>query len=152
MMEFKVDKKSFTLIEVFIVVTIIIILAALTIPNIRRQRINSNEAAAISGLKTLHTALNTYKDISSVYPENLTILASGTSAFIPTVLVTACSSIGGLSENYHGYQFCYNRTNNYTYTCSAYPHPLNVTGTRFFRVTKSGVIEVELYGNWNPLE
>lgn len=152
MMEFKVDKKSFTLIEVFIVVTIIIILAALTIPNIKRQRINSNEAAAISGLKTLHTALGTYKDISSVYPDNLTILASGTSAFIPTVLVTACYGVGGLSDNYHGYMFCYSRPNNYTYTCTANPRILNVTGTRDFRVTKSGVIEVQLYGNWSPLE
>ncbi len=151
MIEFKAVKKSFTLIEIMLVIAIIAILAALTVPNIRRQRINANEASAISGLKTIHTALETYKDIYSAFPSGLAVLTTGTSAFIPSILITASYGFP-CPPDYNGYKLIYSRTDNYTYNCLASPCTINVTGTRYFRVTKSGIIEVQLYGNWGPLE
>ncbi len=159
MIEFKVAKKSFTLMEIMLVIAIIAILAALTIPNIQRQRINANEQAAISALKLIHTALETYKDIYSAFPANPTVLTSGPSPFIPSELLTFCgcdalsTPCPGCPDEYHGYQLCYRTLNNYTYYCSACPYTPNVTGTRYFRVTKSGVIEVRDSGGiYIPLE
>ena len=50
------NKKGFTFLEIMIVVAIIALLAAIAIPNLLRTRIQANESAAISSLKTITTA------------------------------------------------------------------------------------------------
>jgi len=144
-------KSGFTLIEIMFVVAILLVMVNLTIPNIQRSRMNANEQAAISGLRTLSTAMDTYLDTFNAYPPNLTALTNNP-AFIPNALVTNCSAVGGLVDQYHGYQYCYTRIANTEYNCSAIPRTANVTGTRSFRVTKSGVIEQLQGAAWTPME
>src|SRR5271163_4635514 len=85
-------QKGFSLIELLIVVAIILIIAAIAIPNLLRARIAANESSAVASIRTLNTSQISY---NSAYPTvgfaatlaNLSGTCTGT--VIPTS-ATAC--------------------------------------------------------------
>ena len=79
-------QKGFSLIELLIVVAIILIIAAIAIPNLMRARIAANESAGASTVRTLNTSEVTYSTTyaSMGYAPDLTTLGpNGVDCSVP---------------------------------------------------------------------
>src|SRR5258707_7502666 len=86
-------EKGFSLIGLLIVVAIILIIAAIAIPNLIRSKMAANEASAVASVRTINTAEVVYSstyNVPNVFSANLAGLGDGgtlgqcTSTFVPT--------------------------------------------------------------------
>src|SRR5690348_15865425 len=76
-------QKGFSLIELLIVVAIILIIAAIAIPNLLRSKIAANQASAVGSLRTLNIACIAFSTSYGHFPAalaNLGPMASGGTA------------------------------------------------------------------------
>ena len=129
-------QKGFSLIELLIVVAIILIIAAIAIPNLLRARIAANESSAVASIRTLNTAQISY---NSAYPTvgfaaGLSNLA-GTSCAPPTSAGACLIDTQLSSGSKSGYVFTMTGvtgTPASTYQAIATPSTPNQTGTRYF--------------------
>jgi type IV pilus assembly protein PilA len=131
-------QKGFSLIELLIVVAIILIIAAIAIPNLLRARISANESAAVGALRTLNTAQISY---NSTYPtvgfaNAMTNLAGTTCAGTAPTSTSAClidSALGAGTKS--GYLFALSGVSGTpaaSYNFVASPVGVNQTGVRYF--------------------
>ena len=137
-------QKGFSLIELLIVVAIILIIAAIAIPNLLRARIAANESSAVAAIRTLNTAQISY---NSTYPtigyaSTLGALA-GTSCAPPTSAGACLIDTALAAGTKSGYSFTLNNTTGTpvsTYNVSAAPIAPNQTGVRYFCSFADGVV------------
>jgi type IV pilus assembly protein PilA len=64
-------EKGFSLIELLIVVAIIMIIAAISIPNLLRSRMAANEASAVGSVRTINVAAFQYQSTYGAFPSAL---------------------------------------------------------------------------------
>ena len=136
-------QKGFSLIELLIVVAIILIIAAIAIPNLLRSKMAANEASAVASLRTLTTAAISYSSTYGGYPPTLTALGPVAAGVAPTSATADLVDIqlGTDPATKSGYTFTYTFASG-TYTLTANPVTVGVTGQRYFFTDPSGVIRV----------
>lgn len=79
----KRPKKAFTLIEIMITATVILLLASLAIPGFFRAMQFARDNVAIKNLKVISGALDTYADRNSgKYPPNESVLTSANPPYL----------------------------------------------------------------------
>lgn len=153
------DSQGFSLIELLIVVAIILIIAAIAIPNYLRSKIAANEASAAEHVRAITTAATVYNTTwNNGYPPNLPALggaaltATCTQAALLDQLITTPPFIKS------GYTFSYNGVGSntpavpgcprgfYSYLVAAKPTTVGATGERSFCSDLPGVIHFDITG------
>jgi type IV pilus assembly protein PilA len=129
-------QKGFSLIELLIVVAIILIIAAIAIPNLLRARIAANESSAVAALRTLNTAQVSYNSTypTAGYATSLNAL-SGTGCAPPDSTAACLIDTALASGVKSGYSFTLSATAGSptsSYSVAANPLTVNQTGVRYF--------------------
>jgi type IV pilus assembly protein PilA len=146
------NQKGFSLIELLIVVTIILIIAAIAIPNLMRSKIQANEAAAVVTLKTLTDSTVMYSNSYGGFPHAISDMgpaagsANATSAAADLIDIVLASGVKS------GYKFTYTvgstdpAGNVLSYSIAATPVTPGTTGQRSFYTDQSGTIRATTSG------
>jgi type IV pilus assembly protein PilA len=141
-------QKGFSLIELLIVVAIILIIAAIAIPNLLRARIAANESSAVASIRTINTAMISYDSSYPTvgYASSLTVLGgSCTGTTVPTTS-SAClidsTLAGGTKSGYTFHTVGSGGPPSGTYYAYGNPLTSNSTGVRSFCSVQDAVIRV----------
>jgi type IV pilus assembly protein PilA len=150
-------QKGFSLIELLIVVAIILVIAAIAIPNLMRARMAANDSSAAGSIHSINAAeigyFGAYSNVG--FPATLAPLG-GPAPCVPST-ATACfldntlaSNGGGSGKS--GYSFAAAgsataaSTNNNQFYATATPNS-SLTGTRAYCSTEDMVVRLQPPGN-----
>src|SRR6202790_5625117 len=144
-------QKGFSLIELLIVVTIILIISAIAIPNLMRSKMSANETAAVGALKALTESSVMYSNSYGGFPRSISNLGPGgapASTSVAADLIDSTLATGVKS----GYKFTYTvlatdpAGNVVSYAITAVPVTAGSTGQKSFYTDQSGTIRVSPSG------
>ncbi len=143
------QQKGFSLIELLIVVAIILIIAAIAIPNLMRSKIAANESSAVGSVRTITTAEITYSSTwGTGFAAGLTQLGGAAPCAAATAaaacLIDPLLSTGPLTKS--GYVFNAAGTlpdaagNFQGFEVNGTPSTVQTTGVRAFCADQTGVV------------
>lgn len=139
---------GFTLIEMLIVVAIILIIAAITIPSMTTAKIHADEASAVASVRAINTVEVSYQAAYGGYAESLANL--GGAEPCTKSAATAClldqSLAGGVKSGYNFAAVGSTPANGMStsYVVGAAPVVFDRTGKRLFCSTDKNVIRADL--------
>jgi prepilin-type N-terminal cleavage/methylation domain-containing protein len=151
-------QKGFSLIELLIVVAIILIIAAIAIPNLLRARISANESSAASIVRTLNTAEVSYVTAYPSVGYSTSMAQLGAAAANPCVPSSASACLiddtlatTGSTSGKSGYLFVETGaagagTGNGTYVVSATPTAPGSSGVNSFCSIEDAVVRKDSAG------
>jgi prepilin-type N-terminal cleavage/methylation domain-containing protein len=134
---------GFSLLELLIVVTVILIISAIAIPNLLRSRMAANEAAAVGTLRTVNSSCIAYSsNWGTGYPVSLSNLGPAKPATAIAADLVDSTVAGGTKSGYALTYVSSAPTNGkiWIYTINANPVVPGQTGGRYFFTDQSGVI------------
>lgn len=137
-------RRAFTLVEIMVVVSVLLVLVSLSIPNILRSRIIAYEGVALVNIKTLSNACQLYHTDQGSYPDNLDTLVTANPQYID-------SSFGSSTNNTkQRYQFIYTLVSADSFTINANPTSTGLLKGRYFYTDESGIIRAKSTGPAGP--
>src|SRR3984885_4772297 len=155
-------EKGFSLIELLIVVAIILIIAAIAIPNLLRSRMAANEASAVGSIRTMNTAAISYSSTyGNGFPPNLSAVGTTGTAAVSCTNAGLIDSVltGGAKSGYnfslvHGATILTSTSSSCSsgygyadgYVITAIPITTGTTGQRGFCSDATGVIRYNAAG------
>lgn len=133
-------------------IPIILIIAAIAIPNLLRARMAANEASAVGAIRTINTAEISYR---FSYPDigyACALQTLGGESASPSKEHAGLIDDALASGSKHGYRFvlqnCVNSgSGSTTYQIVAYPATVNQTGVRAFCSDEKAIIKVDPNGS-----
>jgi type IV pilus assembly protein PilA len=154
---------GFTLVELLIVMSVILVLMTLALPKLMAVNIRANETSATASLRTLTTDENQY---NSTYPTHgyactLAALGGKEGSGTPTPDAAQLISDDLASGRKSGYTFsitCSDKTTNggvdqfNSYVINAVPNAVGRTGNRGFCTDQTGEIHFDPKGSTNCTE
>ena len=147
------QQKGFSLIELLLVVSIILIISAIAIPNFLRSRMRANEASAVASVRAITTAAMTYSitypDLN--FPATLAALGSATPCTPSSASSTGACLIdevlaGGTKS---GYTFVWTGDGlvpSVAFTLTATPQAIGSSGQNMYCTDQAGVIRFDPTG------
>ena len=150
-------QKGFSLIELLIVVAIILIIAAIAIPNLLRARIAANESSAASGIRTVNTAEVSFVSSYPTTGYSVSMLALGDPGGLcpaqAPIATNAClidNSLANATANnllksgyFYNYAALASNGVNTGYQVTAEPGRFNSTGVRVFCSFEDAVVRTD---------
>lgn len=145
------NNKGFSLIELLIVVAIILIIAAIAVPNLLRARMTANEAAAVATLRNINNAQATYLvEYGSVgYADTFVKLGPGAACdFTHACLVDEVIGCATQPCTKSGYRYFIASSSGAApftdYRTTATPAGWNSTGSENYCSMNDGVLRIQL--------